>query len=54
MTDEDANRAYCTCLIFSEIIDEDVHKELGHIKFDKKNPVYYEKSICLVSHYPYF
>ncbi|CAD8118231.1 unnamed protein product [Paramecium sonneborni] len=49
LTSETGKRTYCICLIFHEIIPNDILDQLGHI--DKKQSICYPKALCLLSSY---
>ncbi|EGR27899.1 hypothetical protein IMG5_187430 [Ichthyophthirius multifiliis] len=53
LTLQDGCRIYCTCLIFYETANEKTIQQIGHFLVDDNNLLYYQKAICLVSHYNY-
>ncbi|KRX00187.1 hypothetical protein PPERSA_10686 [Pseudocohnilembus persalinus] len=56
LTNEKQESIYCTTLVFTEIAQTDILKQIEQMyKISSQgNQLYQEKAICLVSHYDYF
>ena len=53
LTQEDGTRIYGTCLNFDESIPVNLIAQLGHIEITKEKPLFIQKSIVIISRYPF-
>ena len=65
LTREDGARVYGNCLVFDEDFPDELKDQvmlainvliikIGHIEISKENTLYTQKSICIISYYPFF